>query len=53
MKTNEQYSTNETVPAKTSCDVLNNGPGALVAKFGRTSVSMVSAANTANAALAP
>jgi hypothetical protein len=32
---------------------LNIGPGTLVEKFGRTSVSVVSAANTANAALAP
>ena len=40
-------------PAKASCDTENAGPAALVVKFGTMSVSVVSAASTANAALAP
>jgi hypothetical protein len=41
------------MPANTSWGVLNIGPGALVATFGSTSESTVSAASTASAALAP
>src|SRR6266699_6792368 len=48
-----QLRASETIPAKISCDVLNNGPGTLVATFGRIKVRIVSAASTANAALAP
>src|SRR6185437_10183153 len=41
------------IPAKTSCAVLKYGPGAVVAKLGKISVRVVSAASTAKAALAP
>ena len=51
--TNAPDSTREITPAKVSCAGENCGPGTVEVKLGSTSVSVVSAASTASAALAP